>query len=205
MKKNTKVRYIHRCVQLLLNFKKIDGKIDMIIPLFFIILLLPIIACNLQLSQIKATKGTVEDALVSSNLASAIIDIETYGINHNIIIGNPTVAYGIYRDALKTNLKLNSLWESDNKAYISGKVTVASYIIYNVINTEDSCTIKIYEFNDNGLINETSVVNGAVTSPNGRTIESTSIYSKITFPVEGIWGFQMDAVKDNLVDIVKND
>lgn len=196
---------MQRCVQLLLNFKKIDGKIDMIIPLFFIILLIPIIACNLQLSQIKATKATVEDALVSSNLASAIIDIETYGMNHNILIGNPSEAYGIYRDALKINLKLNDLWESDNKAFISGKVTVASYIIYNVINTEDSSTIEIYEFNDNGLINETSIANGAVISPNGRTIESTSIYSKITFPVEGIWGFQMDAVKDNLVDIVKND
>lgn len=188
-----------------ITLHKKDGKIDMIIPLFFIMLIIIVIASNLQLSQFKATKATVEDALAASNLASAIIDIETYGINHNIIIKNPTQAYEIYRDALKINMKLNDVWESDNKAYIAGQVTIASYIIYNVIIEEDITTTTIYEFNNSGLINESTIINGAVTSPNGRTIESTSIYSKITFPVKGIWGFEMDAIKDNLIDIVKND
>lgn len=200
VKKNKKTK---NCKGLCL--KKNDGKLEMLLPLFFILLIIPVIACNLQLSQIKATKATVEDALAASNLASAVIDIEEYGISNNIIIKDPTQAYEIYRDALKINLKLNDSWESDNKAYIAGQVIVESYIIYNVINTEDSSEIVIYEFDNNGLINETTIPNGGAVSPNGRTIESTSIYSKIMFPVEGIWGFQKDAVKDNLVDIVKND
>lgn len=45
---------------------------------------------------------------------------------------------------------------------------------------------------------------GSATSPNGQVIESTSVYSRISYQVDGYFGVTVPAEKDKLVDIVKN-
>lgn len=51
--------------------------------------------------------------------------------------------------------------------------------------------------------NETETL-GSATSPNGQVIESTSVYSRISYQVDGYFGVTVPAEKDKLVDIVKN-
>lgn len=41
-----------------------------------------------------------------------------------------------------------------------------------------------------------------VRTPDGKGIESTSVYSRIAYMVEGIWGMVIQAEKGKLVDIV---
>ena len=157
------------------------------------------VAFALQIRQYISLKTYTEDALAASNLAaSAVIDIQEYGINHNLIIKDPAHAYSIYQDALKVNMGLNDHWE-DPTGMISGPVQVEQYIVYNVRGTE----VEVTSFGD-GLNYSATETLGSATSPNGQVIESTSVYSRISYQVDGYFGVTVPAEKDKLVDIVKN-
>lgn len=156
------------------------------------------VAFALQIRQYISLKTYTEDALAASNLASAVIDIQEYGINHNLVIKDPEQAYSIYQDALKVNMGLNDHWE-DPAGMISSPVQVEQYIVYNVRGTE----VEVTSFGENLNYSATETL-GSATSPNGRVIESTSIYSRISYQVTGYFGVTVPAVKDKLVDVVKN-
>lgn len=179
-------------------FKKHKGEIEIIVPVFFLILAVIIVACLMQLQQFNATKTFVEDSLAASNLASAVIDAEEYGISHNVVITDPQNAYSTYQRALKANMGLNDAWESQDKLAIAGKVEILNYIIYNVRGND----VEIISFGESSY--STTVVGGlgSVKAPNDKVIASTSVYSRITFPVEGILNIRVTAEKDELVDIV---
>ena len=140
------------------------------------------VAFALQIRQYISLKTYTEDALAASNL----------------IIKDPAHAYSIYQDALKVNMGLNDHWE-DPAGMISSPVQVEQYIVYNVRGTE----VEVTSFGENLNYSATETL-GSATSPNGRVIESTSIYSRISYQVTGYFGVTVPAVKDKLVDVVKN-
>ena len=127
-----------------------------------------------------------------------MIDIQEYGINHNLIIKDPEQAYSIYQGALKINMGLNDQWE-DPTGLISSPVLVEQYIVYNVRGSE----VEVTSFGE-GLNYSATETLGSATSPNGQVIESTSVYSRISYQVDGYFGVTVPAEKDKLVDIVKN-
>lgn len=176
------------------------GQLEWVTGLFFI-LFLGILLCGiLQLDVFRASAAYLEDALAASNLASAVIDVEEYGISHAILVKDPDEAYEIYLSALRGNLNLNEEWECPAKGLISGRVSVLNYTVYNVKDR----VVEIYHYDENGRIFFSSGILGGVQSPDGKTIESTSIYSEITYPVRGIMGVEAQARKSNLADIVAN-
>ena len=73
------------------------------------------------------------------------------------------------------------------------------YIVYNVRGSE----VEVTSFGE-GLNYSATETLGSATSPNGRVIESTSVYSRISYQVDGYFGVTVPAEKDKLVDIVKN-
>ena len=185
--------------------QKIDraeaGQLEWVTGLFFL-LFLGILLCGiLQLDVFRASAVYLEDALAASNLASAIIDVEEYGISHSILIEDPLEAYQIYLFALRSNLNLNDEWECPQKGLISGKVRVLDYIIYNVKEEE----VSVYHFDEQGQLFRSQGDLGSVQAPDGKVIESTSVYSEVTFPVKGIMGVETEAHKSNLADIVPNE
>lgn len=179
-----------------------SGKIQVVLTIDLLVILMIMVMVYLQIEQFKTTRAYMEDALAASNLASAVIDIEEFGTTNNIVIASSDDAFAIYKDAIRYNLNLDDAWECPNKALISGPVRILTYIIYNVRDQD----VEIYTYDENGSVTHQVISNGlgTVTSPNGIIIENTSIYSRIGFPVEAIWGIQVDAVKDNLADIVQN-
>lgn len=179
--------------------KKRSGEIATIFSLFAALFLCAVIAYELQIQQYDAIKTSTEDALAASNLASAVIDIQEFGSTHNIIVGDPARAFQIYKDALKVNMGLDESMQSENAA-ITGNVQILQYIVYNVSGTD----IDVYCYGENPYTTSYPNGLGTVTAPNGKIIESTSVYSKITFPVKGYFGITTTAVKDKLVDIMIN-
>lgn len=178
-----------------------SGQLEWVTGLFFI-LFLGILLCGiLQLDVFRASAAYLEDALAASNLASAVIDVEEYGISHEILIRDPEEAYAIYLSALRGNLNLNEEWECPAKGLIAGKVSVLEYTIYNVKDDK----VEIYHYDENGGMTFYVGVPGSVQAPNGKWIESTSIYSEVTYPVRGIMGVEAQARKSNLADIVSNE
>jgi len=165
-------------------------------------LFLGILLCGiLQLDVFRASAAYLEDALAASNLASAVIDVEEYGISHSILIKDPDKAYEIYLSALRGNLNLNEEWECPAKSLIDGKVSVLNYTVYNV--KED--TVEIYHYDEDGQMSFFVGSMGDIQSPDGKMIESTSVYSEVTYPVRGILGVEAQARKSNLADIVTNE
>lgn len=177
---------------------KQKGIVDTVVSMFFLIFAVLLIAYMLQIYQFNATRTFTEDALAASNLASAVIDIQEYGITHNIVIADPQAAYETYKRALRTNMMLDDDWYSQNTLAISGQVEILDYVVYNVVGQD----VQITSFGQNPYITTITGGLGSVSAPNGIQIESTSVYSRITFPVEGILGVSAVAEKDKLVDIV---
>lgn len=199
MKKRESLRQrINRISIKRILLRRKSGNIEWVTGLFFILFLVILLCAELQLSVYQAASLYLEDALAASNLASAVIDIEEYGISHKVRIADPTRAYDSYLKAVKENLQLNENWECANSTLIAGQVTIASYIVYNV----EEEIVKIYYVLNNGRVREEQGMLGRVTAPNGVPVEETSIYSEISFPVKGFLGISVQAHKGKLVDIV---
>lgn len=168
--------------------------------LWLIMLLVVLITYGLQVKMYVSARTFTEDALASATLASAAIDIETFGISHQILIKDPEAAYGIWQEHLKNGMQLADDWTCPNKAMVSGPVEVVSFIVYNVKGKdvyEYGFGESTYEWLHTGGL-------GSVCSPDGKEIESTSVYAEITFPVKGAFGITVQAHKSQLVDVVSD-
>lgn len=181
--------------------KKKSAEIEFVTGMFLLIMLTVLLVTQLQVSLFSTSASFVEDALAASNLASAVIDIQEYGRTHTITIKSPEQAYELYREAIRQNLQLDDNWENSNKDLICGKVEILQYQIYNVKGKD----VTIYSFGAEG--DNTAIVKdglGNVQTPDGTTIESTSVYSRIGFPVKGVFGLEIAAQKQKTVDIISN-
>ncbi len=191
-------------MRLKLHNKKIfelknKGKVEIATGIFYIAIVIFLFYVLYQTKIYHVVSAYMEDALATSNLASALIDIERYGTTGEIVVKAPEEAFGIYKQALQINLQLDENWDSPNIALISGPVEIAEYIIYNV--KEEG--VDIYYFDDNGKNQKVSLSDASgIKTPDGTDIESTTIYSRIKFLVNGILGIEVNAEKEKSVDII---
>lgn len=199
MKRRESLQQRINCMQIKrILLRRKSGNIEWVTGLFFVLFLVILLCAELQLSVYRAASLYLEDALAASNLASAVIDIEEYGISHKVRIADPALAYDSFLKAVKENLQLNESWECTNSTLIAGPVAIASYIVYNV----EEENVKIYYVANDGRVRREQGRLGGVTAPNGVPVEETSIYSEISFPVKGFLGTTVQAHKGKLVDIV---
>lgn len=178
-----------------------SGQINWAAGLWFFLFMGILLCALLQLDVFRSSARYMEDALAASNLAAAVIDVEEYGISHALQIDDPQAAHRRYITALKGNLNLDDNWECPNKDLISGPVKVVSFIVYNVSGNN----VIINSFDGNGTMSIRQEPLGRATAPNGVLVESTGIYSEITYCVRGFLGVEINAHNGKLVDVVKND
>ena len=178
---------------------KSKGKVEIATGIFYIAIIIFLFYTLYQTKVYHVVSAYMEDALATSNLASALIDIEEYGTTGEIVISSPEEAFSIYKQALKINLQLDENWDSKNITFIGGPIEIAEYIIYNV--KEEG--VDIYHFSQNGMMQEVRVSSASgLKTPDGTEIESTTVYSRIKFLVNGILGIQVNAEKEKSVDII---
>ena len=177
-----------------------SGQIGWTAGLFFLLFLGVLLCAFLQMEVFRSSSRYLEDALALSNLASALIDVEEYGISHKLVIPDPQQAYERYKEAVKGNLNLNDSWECPAVGMISGPVSIVEYRVYNV-NGND---VLVTQFDENGLISSWQETLGNAVAPNGVAVESTGVYSEIAYQVEGLFGVSVRAHKGKLVDVVEN-
>ena len=176
------------------------GQIGLCVSLFFFLFLAVLLVSQLQLEQVRASDDYLQDALAASGLASALIDIREYGRTHVIRIEDNGAAYAQYCRSLRANLGLDENWECGNRRLISGRVKVENYTVYNVEDGKVTCCRM-----DGGREEISMGALGTVRAPNGLLIEHTSIYSEISYPFKGLFGWTVQARKGKLVDIVGED
>lgn len=176
---------------------KEDGQIGCMVGLFFTLFLGVMLCAVLQLEHYRAVSLYLEDALAASNLASAVVDVQEYGISHSILIDRPEEAYKTYQWAARGNLNLNAEWEGQAGSLVRGPVSIVQYIVYNVRGDE----VTVYHFDGDGRMTQRQGTLGNVTAPNGIPVENTSVYSEIAFETEGFLGIKVRAHKGNLADV----
>ncbi len=174
------------------------GKVEWVTGVFFLLFLMIMFCVQLELLLYQSASDYLEDALAASNLASAVIDPEVYGINHTLRISDPRQAYMTYLGAVKTNLRLDDQMNCSETGVISGPVKIMNYTIYNV----EGENVKIWFVDEYGSSHERTAGYGSVSAPDGQMIENTSVYSEISFPVKGLFGMEVMAHKGKLVDIL---
>ena len=176
------------------------GQVEWVTGLFFLLFLGILLCALLQVEVFRSSSRFLEDALALSNLASAVIDVEEYGISNKLVISNPLQAYERYKTALKENLNLDENWESPASGMISGPVSILNYTVYSVSGND----VEVSSFDHDGTMTMWRETLGSAVAPNGLLIESTGIYSEITYRIDGLFGISEDAKKDKLVDVVEN-
>lgn len=178
-----------------------SGKVEWVAGLFFLLFLGILLCATLQVNLFQSSSDYLEDALALSNLASAVIDVEEYGISHRLVISDPYQAYGRYREAVKGNLNLDENWQCPAARLISGPVRIVNYTVYSVSGND----VTVSSFDESGRMIQWTEALGSAVAPNGITIESTGVYSEIAYQVEGFLGVMAEAHKGKLVDIVANE
>lgn len=173
------------------------GKVEWVTGVFFLLFLGILLCVYLQMEMFRSSARYLEDALAASNLASAVIDVEEYGISHKVWIGDVHAAFERYKTAIKGNLNLNDAWECENRNIISGPVRVVDYTVYNVSGND----VLISHYNESGILTEWNEQLGSAKTPVGEVIENTGVYSEIMYHVSGMLGTEAEAHKSKLVDI----
>ena len=100
------------------------GFINYSLCIMFVVLTVLLVLFSMTLKEISFTKTLVEDGLMASNLASAVIDIDEYGTTNNIVITDTIHAYTVFLNALKDNLGLDNNLKPYNDRVIVEPVEV---------------------------------------------------------------------------------
>ena len=187
------------CLRRSIRLKAASGQAGWSAGMFLLLFLAVFLQVCMQLEIYRTTSLYLEDALAASGLASAVIDVEEYGISHRILIEDPEDAYRRYQWAIKGNLNLDEAWEGKPGGIIQGPVRIVNYTVYNV--WEDS--VKIYSYDEAGQATERQDFLGNVTAPDGKAVEATSVYGEISFKIKGALGTEVEARKGCLADIVR--
>ena len=178
------------------------GKIELFTGLLAVFLVVLVMLVCLKLSHFMIAGAYMEDALAASNLASALIDIDEYGKSHTLRIKDPQAAYEIYKEALSINLGLDEEGQSSQKALLEGPVKILSYMIYNVENDR----VNVFSLSEGENMQQLpSGELGQIYTPDGILVETTTIYSRISFRVKGLGKQYIYAEKEKSVDVKRNE
>ncbi len=179
--------------------RKRKGQVSLAVTLFAMTFAMAVIAVMCQEYLWRAMGRRTEDALAASNLASALVDVREYGATHRILVEDPDSAYALYQDALRYNMQLNEQWMRED-ALMAGPVEILEYTVYNVRGSD----VDVYTYGERTASYTVAGGLGSVAAPTGEAVASTSVYSRITYPVTGLFDIQVDATKEKLVDIVSD-
>ena len=161
--------------------KKDKGAVEYSMSMMLIAVSVLMMLFCFRIRSARVEKMYVEDALVSANLAAAVIDTDVYGETEKLIITDELRAYERFQNALKTNLNLDDDYTPRNTFLMENAVKVLEFHIYNV----DEYTVTHIVFDEYGSKRtEVMGLSGAAT-PDGTDVESTTIYIKFNLAING--------------------
>lgn len=183
--------------------KKKKGSLEIFVYPVLCSIIALVVLLGVRLKVLKTAKYSIEDSLVASNLAAATVDLKEYGSTNLILNNNFNKSYEDYCKALKENLKLDENFNPKSKSIIESKVDIVDFTIYNV-NGND---IEKISKSPNGVVSSQTFPNavGTLKTPDGVTITTTLVYSKIGFSIKGYLDKTLYVYKDNSVDITDKD
>ncbi|MDR0964224.1 MAG: hypothetical protein LBM60_06385, partial [Clostridium sp.] len=111
-------------------YHRSGGQITAVTGLFYLLILVVVVAAQLQLAVFRGISTYAEDALAASTLACAVIDLQEYGRTHHMII-DPANAYVLFQELLAENLVHEKSGEADSPFFL-GDLKIEEFRVYNV-------------------------------------------------------------------------
>ncbi len=193
-------KFQSRSIRSRLQSSKKEGMIGLVISMFFLLMVLVLAVYLVYLLSIVQIGATVEDALVASELAGALIDIERFGKTDEIVIEDTDRSYAFFYESLKNNLRLDGMGNSSMEELNCGPVSVLDFRVYNVYGEEVS---EIVYDGKGRKIGENLGRLGEMKTPDNKEIVSSTIYGKIGFYVKGMNSTVIYGEKEKTVDIAR--
>ena len=179
--------------------KKDKGLIEYSLSLIFLMICIFVVLLVFSYRRSIVERYYIEDGLAASTLAAAVIDTDIYGETEDLIISNTDNAYMVFKQTLKTNLGLDDAFILVNRTFMDSEVNVQEFRIYNM--KDGLITEVLYDEHGN---KQMQVLGSGVLTPNGKEVESTTIYSKIEFDVKGYMNHVQRQTMEYCADVVKN-
>lgn len=183
------------------KLKRENGNINIMFSYMALSIVALLVAYGIANNKIIIMNNKLEDALVSSNLASATVDLKEYaekGLIVNIESQSVIDSYNAFLSTLKKNLSLNDNLSLKKDSIISSNIKIEKFVIYSDVKSH----IEINEVL-NGSVSTSQREKGIMT-PNGKNIEDTTIYAKLGFQVS-VMGQDFYVSKDNVVRVTEKD
>lgn len=179
--------------------KTYKGMIEYSFSLYLLMLVIVMLLYVFRMELLAAVRRQSEDSLVAANLAAAVIDMERYDEENAAVISEAEDAYMRYLKALRENLELGDDMVPENSNLIRSGVSVECFEIYNVFGED----VEKLSMSDGSICGRAMFEGGRgnVRTPNGKAVEYTTVYSRIGFEIEGLFGQTFYVTKDNCVDI----
>ncbi|MBO5461185.1 MAG: hypothetical protein J5983_05270 [Ruminococcus sp.] len=179
--------------------KKDKGLIEYSLSLIFLMICIFVVLLVFSYRRSIVERYFVEDGLAASTLAAAIIDTDIYGETEELIISDTDGAYLAFKQTLKTNLGLDNNYMPANTTFMESQVGLLEFRVYNV--KDGIVTETFYDDHGNKQI---QVLGSTAVTPNGKEVESTTVYSKIEFDVKGYMNHVQRQTMEYCADVVKN-
>lgn len=176
------------------------GSIEYLSALMLICLTGILLAFSFSVKELRQYESDVRDSLDSACLSAALIDLNTYSFGRTINIKEYNDSWNIFKKCLKNNMGLDDNFYPGSKA-VYDKVTIHEFIVYNIIENY----LISYRFTGDGRVNQESVTyTGSETTPDGSSIESSTIYADIGMNIKSFLGKKEYVHVKTSVDIVNN-
>lgn len=156
-----------------------------------------LIVFSIAQEKITVLSNRVEDGLVSATLAGATVDLTRYATDGKIVNieeeGLKT-SYKNFKDSLKTNLNLDNNFKVKKDSIIKSKINIDKFTVYSKVDGK----IYVNTIYDNSISRQE--VNSDLKTPNGKVVDDTTVYSKISFTIN-ILGKDYKVPKDTSVKV----
>ena len=145
----------------------------------FMIFSMSLLKKNVALITVKKA----EDSLKATTLAGATADLEKYGSSGELVFIDYEDSYNNFKDSFKNSMELgDDFAPTDVNSPISTPIHIDAYILYNVIDGNIEC---ITYTNNGSTPNITHGTVGTIYTPNGIKVTHSTVYSAISFDIQG--------------------
>lgn len=200
--------------------KKDEGSLTPYAFVFMVLIVVGALCAFLMRKHITTSaRIKVEDALTNACLAAGEVDTDIYpNESWRIVNYDYTLMYEKFLRHLKANLKLNDSMEQENSAYMCSPVKVEEFWVYNIDRDSENKVVSetlrkyIKDGAYNSLDNERQIVYALndhpnrptyyTNTPNGSTVTSLTVYAKISFEIQGLFGVNARVYKHQAIDVV---
>lgn len=196
--------------------KQQGGLTGYVFPLMLVMIVTLLVTYVFRQRLISYGKIQLEDALTDAVLAAAVVDLDLFGENeYRIENYDYADLYAKFQTALSQGLGLDKNGMPESYVWMASGITVDEFWIYNMERNTDGkiVTETLCKYISGGSrcnltdrredMPATEIPRYFSVTPNGKTVNTLTIYAKISVEIKGVWGSTYTVSKEQAADVAR--